>query len=64
MFVVTQTNLYAQQYFEKTGVLQQYSRAASWSPVTKKDIKIWVGFTLLTGLIDKKGDIAGYFVSG
>ena len=59
--LVSETNLYAQQYFERVGVLQQHSRATAWFPVTKDEIKTFIGLTLLTGLVDKKGDIATYW---
>ena len=60
--LVSETNLYAQQYFERVGVLQQYSRATAWFPVTKDEIKTFIGLPLLTGLVDKKGDIAKYWI--
>ena len=59
--LVSETNLYAQQYFERVGVLQQYSRATAWFPVTTDEIKTFIGLPLLTGLVDKKGDIAKYW---
>ena len=59
--LVTETNRYANQYFQKTQVLQQHSRARAWRPVTVDEMEKWLGLTLLTGLIDKKGDLSLYW---
>jgi hypothetical protein len=59
--LVTQTNIYADQYFQKIGVLQEHSRARSWRPVTVDEMQTWISLTLLTGLIDKRGRLDTYW---
>ena len=61
--LVTQTNLYADQYFGKADTLSKHSRARARHPVNVNEIKVWLGLTILTGLINKKGDIASYWTT-
>ena len=41
--LVTQTNLYADQYFGKAGTLPKHSRARAWHSVNASEIKVWLG---------------------
>ena len=51
--IVRETNRYASQYIANT-VLSPRARAKSWQTVTRKEMEVFLGLVLLTGLIDKK----------
>lgn len=50
--IVTQTNLYADQYIN-SHVLKQRSRMKKWSPVTKDELMIYFGIILYRGVVWK-----------
>ena len=60
--VVNETNRYANQFFLSTaGTLPDQSRAHDWKPLTLPELKIFLGLTLLTGLIGKRGHLSEYW---
>ena len=58
--IVTETNRYASQYLANT-VLSPRARAKRWKPFTRKEMEVFLGLVLLTGLIDKKGRLSSYW---
>ena len=56
--VVDETNRYANQFFQSGGALPSQSRANNWKPLTLPELKIFLGLTLLTGLIGKRGHLS------
>ena len=59
--VVDETNRYANQFFQSAGALPSQSRANNWKPLTLPELKIFLGLTLLTGLIGKRGHLSEYW---
>ena len=60
--VVNKTNRYANQFFLSTAnALPRQSRANKWKPLILPELKIFLGLTLLTGLIGKKGHLSEYW---
>ena len=60
--VVEETNRYAGQFFSSTaGTLPTHSRAHDWKPLTLPELKIFLGLTLLTGILDKRGHLSDYW---
>ena len=60
--VVEETNRYADQFFlSKAGTLPTHSRANNWKPLTIPELKIFLGLTLATGLLDKRGHLSDYW---
>ena len=58
--LVTQTNLYANQYRTKHSMLPRYSRARLWKDVTVEEMRKLFAFQLLTGII-RKPEISQYW---
>ena len=58
--IVRETNRYASQYIANA-VLSPRARAKSWQTVTRKEMEVFLGLVLLTGLIDKKGRLSSYW---
>jgi len=50
--IVRETNIYAQQYIESTQ-LPRHSRVQKWKPTTHSEMKLFLGISLLMGLIRK-----------
>ena len=60
--VVEETNRYADQFFSSTaGTLPTHSRAHDWKPLTLPELKIFLGLTLLTRILDKRGHLSDYW---
>ena len=60
--VVEETNCYANQFFlSKTGTLPIHSRAHDWKLLTLPELKIFLGLTLTTGLLDERGHLSDYW---
>ena len=51
--LVTQTNLYAQQYREAHPMLPRYSRARQWKDVSVDEMKKFLALYFLTGIVRK-----------
>ena len=51
--IAGQTNLYAEQYRETNPNLPRKSRASRWYNVTNREMKDFIPFLLLTGIIQK-----------
>ena len=58
--IVNQTNLYAVQYTSRNYISRQ-SRVKAWKPTSKEEMRTFLGLSLLTGVIDKKGDMSDYW---
>ena len=58
--LVTQTNLYAYQYHTEHLMLPLYSRARLWKDVTVEEMRKFLAFPLLTGII-RKPEISQYW---
>ena len=58
--LVTQTNLYANQYLTQHSMLPRYSRARLWKDVTVEEMQKFLAFHLLTGII-RKPEISQYW---
>ena len=58
--LVTQTNLYANQYRTEHSMLPRYSRARLWKDVTVKEMRKFLALHLLTGII-RKPEISQYW---
>ena len=58
--LVTQTNLYAYQYHTEHLMLPHYSRARLWNDVTVEEMRKFLAFHLLTGII-RKPEISQYW---
>ena len=59
--VVDETNRYANQFFQSAGALPSQSRANNWKPLTLPELKVFLGLTLLTGMIGKRGHLSEYW---
>ena len=60
--VILEINRYADQFFLLKGdTLAQHSRAKKWKPVTLAELKKFIGLTIATGLLDKRGSLADYW---
>ena len=60
--VAEETNCYADQFFlSNTGTLPTHSRANNCKPLTLLSLKIFLGLTLTTGLLDKRGHLSDYW---
>ena len=60
--VVEETNRYADQFFSSNaGTLPTHLRANKWYPLTLPELKQFLGLTLTTGLLDKRGSLADYW---
>ena len=59
--VVKETNRYAEQFFLASGALSRHSRANQWKPLTLPELKTFLGLTLATGLLSKRGHISEYW---
>ena len=60
--VVNKTHRYANQFFlSNANALPRQSRADEWKPFTLPELKIFLGLTLLTGLIGKRGHLSEYW---
>ena len=60
--VANKTNCYASHFFLSTAnALPRQSRANKWKPLTLPELKIFLGLTLLTGLIGKRGHLSEYW---
>ena len=60
--VVDETNRYADQFFTlKAGTWPKHSRANNWKPLTLPELKIFLGLTLTTGLLVKRGHLSDYW---
>nr|XP_009859952.1 piggyBac transposable element-derived protein 4-like [Ciona intestinalis] len=58
--VVEETNRYAAQYLQKTP-LSSKSRAHNWKPVDAEELSLFLGLTLLTGIVHKRGKLESYW---
>ena len=58
--LVQETNRYASQFIAGKN-LTPSSRANTWKPTNKDELKVFLGLVLLTGLIDKKRGLASYW---
>jgi hypothetical protein len=58
--LVRETNRYSDQYFANN-VLSPQSRARRWRHVTVEDMEVFLGLTILTGIVNKKGHISSYW---
>ncbi|KAM4723160.1 piggyBac transposable element-derived protein 4-like [Rhinophrynus dorsalis] len=60
-YIVKQTNLYAEQYFQQYGIsLEPCSRARNWTETNLCEIKKFLGLTLQMGIV-RKPNICSYW---